>query len=141
MNQKILLQKVNGELPPEDFAILKENVTQQKAEAEAQLLALDAETSTMQGLFEQTQQRIVDLVGAWRTGDTQQRRELASSLYPEGLVYSTETQYFEPRNTLLMNSVERCGLILRPRLAWCREQDLNLHAFWALDPKSPWPIS
>ena len=20
--------------------------------------------------------------------------------------------------------------------AWCREQDLNLHAFWALDPKS-----
>ena len=19
---------------------------------------------------------------------------------------------------------------------WCREQDLNLHAFWALDPKS-----
>jgi hypothetical protein len=21
-------------------------------------------------------------------------------------------------------------------LRWCREQDLNLHAFWALDPKS-----
>jgi hypothetical protein len=22
------------------------------------------------------------------------------------------------------------------RSLWCREQDLNLHAFWALDPKS-----
>ena len=21
-------------------------------------------------------------------------------------------------------------------VVWCREQDLNLHAFWALDPKS-----
>jgi hypothetical protein len=21
-------------------------------------------------------------------------------------------------------------------VGWCREQDLNLHAFWALDPKS-----
>jgi site-specific DNA recombinase len=106
LNQKILLQKVNGELSPEDFAILKENVTQQKADAEAQLLALDAETMTMQGLLEQTQSQIVDLVGAWKTGDTQQRRELAFSLYPDGLVYSAETQYFEPRNTLLMNSVE-----------------------------------
>src|SRR3984893_13318045 len=24
----------------------------------------------------------------------------------------------------------------RQSLIWCREQDLNLHAFWALDPKS-----
>ena len=23
-----------------------------------------------------------------------------------------------------------------PKKIWCREQDLNLHAFWALDPKS-----
>jgi hypothetical protein len=29
-------------------------------------------------------------------------------------------------------------LVLRAarRRDWCREQDLNLHAFWALDPKS-----
>ena len=107
LNQKILLQKVNGELSAEDFAILKENVTQQKADVEAQLIALDAETSTMDGLLEQTQQQIVDLVGAWKKGDTQRRRELAFSLYPEGLVWSTETQYFEPRNTLLMNSIEK----------------------------------
>jgi phage-related minor tail protein len=88
LNQKILLQKVNGELSAEDFALLKENVTQQRADVEAQLITLDNETATMQSLLEQTQNKIVDLVGAWKTGDTQQRRELAFSLYPEGLVYS-----------------------------------------------------
>ena len=93
-------------LTPEDFAILEENVIQQKADVEAQLIALDTETSTMQGLLEQAQQKIVDLVGAWKTGETQLRRELAFSLYPEGLVCSAKTQYFEPRNTLLMSNVE-----------------------------------
>lgn len=106
LNQKILLQKVNGELSAEDFATLKETVTKQRADVEAQLNTLDAETSTMQRLLEQTQRNIVDLVGAWRTGTVQQRQELAFSLYPDGLQYSPETHYFEPHNILLMNSVE-----------------------------------
>jgi site-specific DNA recombinase len=105
LNQKILLQKVNGELSAEDFAMLKETVTQQKAEAEAQLSALDAETTTMQGLLEETQNNIVDLVKAWRNGSVQQRQELAFSLYPDGLVYSRELRYFEPRNVLLMQAM------------------------------------
>jgi site-specific DNA recombinase len=104
LNQRILLQKVKGELSAEDFATVKETVTQQKADAEAQLNVLDAETTTMQGLLEETQRNTVDLVKAWRNGTVQQRQELAWSLYPEGLVFSRETHYFEPRNTLLMNA-------------------------------------
>jgi hypothetical protein len=60
----------------------------QIAEVEAQLNTLDAETSTVQGLLEETQRSIVDLVKAWRTGGVQQRQELAFSLYPDGLRYS-----------------------------------------------------
>ena len=30
----------------------------------------------------------------------------------------------------------RWGSLFQRREGWCREQDLNLHAFWALDPKS-----
>jgi hypothetical protein len=71
-------------LSPADFSMLKETVTQQKAEAEAQLSALDAETATMQSLLEETQNNIVDLVKARRTGNVQQRQELAFSLYPDG---------------------------------------------------------
>jgi len=107
LNQKILLQKVNGELSPEDFAILKENVTQEKAEVEAQLNVLDAESSTVQALIGETQNNIVNLYKAWQNGDTANRRELAFGLYPEGLGYSPETKFFEPHNTLLMNSVHQ----------------------------------
>ena len=104
LNQRILLQKVNGELSVEDFATVKETVMQQKADAEAQLNVLDAETVTMQGLLEDTQRNFVNLYQAWVKGTVQQRQELAWSLYPEGLVYSRETHYFEPRNVLLMNA-------------------------------------
>jgi site-specific DNA recombinase len=106
LNQRILLQKVNGELSAEDFSILKENVTQQKDEVEAQLIVLDTETTTMQSLLEETARNVVDLVRAWREGDTARRQELAFSLYPEGLRFSRETQYFEPHNTLLMNTMQ-----------------------------------
>jgi site-specific DNA recombinase len=105
LNQKILLQKVNDELSAEDFSILKETVTTQREDAEAQLLALDAETATMQTLMEGTQLEIVDLVGAWKKGGVQQRQELALSLYPDGLFFSRKTLFFEPRNTLLMNAM------------------------------------
>jgi site-specific DNA recombinase len=41
LNQKILLQKVNGELSAEDFAMLKETVRKQKDDAETQMAELD----------------------------------------------------------------------------------------------------
>jgi hypothetical protein len=89
-------------LSPQDVAMLKETVNQQKAEAEAQTAQLDAESKTMEGLLQETQENIVDLGKAWKSGIAQQRQELAFSLYPDGLVYSRETRYFEPRNVLLM---------------------------------------
>ena len=42
----------------------------------------------------------------WREGDTARRQELAFSLYPEGLRFSRESLYFEPHNTLLMNTMQ-----------------------------------
>jgi site-specific DNA recombinase len=106
LNQRILLQKVNGELSAEDFAMLKETVTKQKEDAETQLEELDSETSTMETLLQETQNNIVDLVGAWKNGGVQQRQELAFSLYPEGLRFSRETLFFEPGNVLLMNTMQ-----------------------------------
>ncbi len=113
LNQRILLQKVNGELSAEDFAMLKDTVTQQRTDAETQLTALDAETSTMETLIQETQNNIVDLVGAWKRGGVQQRQELAWSLYPEGLRFSRETLFFEPGNVLLMNTMREMIAYLR----------------------------
>lgn len=104
LNQRILLQKVKGELSPEDFADAKEIVTQQMQEAQDQLAALDAETLTMESLLEETQHNIVDLMKAWKEGDTQRKQELAFNLFPEGLYYSRESKFFEPRNVWLWKS-------------------------------------
>ena len=103
LNQKILLQKVNGELSAEEFLVLKETVTQQKTDAETQMDALDAESLSMEALLQEHQNNIVDLVGAWQRGGAQQRQELISNLFPEGLRFSQQTLFFEPGNTLLMN--------------------------------------
>jgi DNA invertase Pin-like site-specific DNA recombinase len=103
LNQKILLQKVNGELSAEDFITLKETMGQQRADTETQMAALDAESLSMEALLQESQNNIIDLVGAWKTGGVQQRQELASNLFPEGLRFSQETLFFEPGNVLLMN--------------------------------------
>lgn len=113
LNQKILLRKVNGELSAEDFAMLKETVMKQREDAETQLAALDSETSSMNALLQETQQNIVDLVGAWKNGGVQQRQEIAWALYPEGLRFSRETKYFEPGNVLLMNTMREMIAYLR----------------------------
>jgi hypothetical protein len=103
LNQKILLQKVNGELSAEEFIVLKETVTQQKTDAETQMNALDAESLSMEALLQEHQNNVVDLVGAWQRGGAAARRELISNLFPEGLRFSQQTLFFEPGNTLLMN--------------------------------------
>ena len=103
LNQKILLQKVNGELSAEDFTMLKETVTKQKADAETQMDGLDAESLSMEALLQEQQNSVVDLVGASKKGGVQQRQELALNLFPEGLRFSQQTLFFEPGNILLMN--------------------------------------
>jgi hypothetical protein len=105
LNQELLPQRVSGELSAGDFAMLKETVIQQKAEAEAQLATLDAKTITMLGLLEETQKNVVDLGRAWGNGSVQQKQELASGLFPDGLVYSGKLKYFEPSNVLLMDTL------------------------------------
>lgn len=106
LNQKILLQKVNGELSAEDFSVLKDTVTKQREDAEAQQTSLDGEHETMSTLLKETEHGIVDVVGAWRKGGVQQRQELAWSLYPEGLRFSRETKFFEPGNAHLFSVMQ-----------------------------------
>ena len=47
----------------------------------------------------------VDLGRAWGNGSVQQKQELASGLFPDGLVYSGKLKYFEPSNVLLMDTL------------------------------------
>jgi site-specific DNA recombinase len=107
LNQEIVMQKVTGMLTEEDFKIAKENVRQRIADAEAEMAQLDVESSTMDALLEETQNNIVDIVKVWREGDAERKQELAYGLFPEGLYYSRETAFFEPRNTWVVNHLEQ----------------------------------
>jgi len=69
--------------------------------------ALDSESSTMDDLLRQTQAQAVDIVGAWERGNVNQRQELATAFFPEGLVFSEEKRFFEPSNLVLYQMVWR----------------------------------
>ena len=61
----------------------------------------------MDDLLQQTQNEAVDLVGAWQKGNVNQRQELATAFFPEGLVFSHERGFFEPANVVIHQMVWR----------------------------------
>jgi len=101
LNQRAIVAKLDGTLSPEDFNCLKKSITEESARIEAEIKALDSERSTMEDLLKDAKAQAVDLVGAWKGGNVNQRHELATSFFPDGLVFSHERVFFEPANTVL----------------------------------------
>jgi hypothetical protein len=60
--------------------------------------SLDSEREMMTSLIAQEKLSVVDLVGRWKKGSVSERQELQSGLYPDGLLWSRENAFFEPRN-------------------------------------------
>jgi len=61
----------------------------------------------MEDLLKQTQIQAVDIVGAWQRGNVNQRQELATAFFPEGLVFSHERLFFEPANVVMHQMIWR----------------------------------
>ena len=61
LNSEAIKAKLKGELAEEDFAALKQNITEEIALIECQLSALESERSTMEELVAQTQRELIDL--------------------------------------------------------------------------------
>jgi DNA invertase Pin-like site-specific DNA recombinase len=107
LNQKAIMAKLNGTLSDADFDSVKVLITEKISGIESQIKALDCERSTMDDLLQQTQTEAVDLVGAWQKGNVNQRQELATAFFPEGLVFSHEKVFFEPANVVIQQMVWR----------------------------------
>ena len=107
LNQKAIMAKLNGTLSDADFDFIKTSITEKISGIEAQIKALDCERSTMDDLLQQTQNEAVDLVAAWQKGNINQRQELATAFFPEGLVFSHEREFFEPANVVINQMVWR----------------------------------
>jgi site-specific DNA recombinase len=107
LNRKAIEAKLKGDLSPEDFAVLKNSLTEEAYRINAEINALDSERSTMEDLIRQARAQLVDLVTAWKTGNVNQRQELSKGLFPEGLVFSHELKFFEPANVPITQMASR----------------------------------
>lgn len=113
LNQKAVVAKLNNEITGEDFDAFKKASAEQMFLIESEISALDSEKSTMLEMLKQAEEQAVDLVGAWHSGNVNQRQELVKAFFPDGLAFSHEKGFFEPANTLitdmLMRFIENLG--------------------------------
>jgi site-specific DNA recombinase len=105
LNSQAIKAKLKGELTEEDFATLKQNITDETALIEKQLTALESERSTMEELVAQSQRELVDLAAAWNKANLTQRRELCAMLFPDGLVWSQSWGFLNPKNHTIMQDL------------------------------------
>ena len=87
-----------------------------------EISSLDSEQTTMEELTKDAAAQAVDLVGAWRRGNVNQRQELAMAFFPEGLFFSHERKFFEPSNLVIQQMLWRYR---EPREGWRPRRDLN----------------
>jgi site-specific DNA recombinase len=105
LNSQGIKAKLKGELSEEDFAALKQSITEETALIEKQLTALESERSTMEELIAQTQRELVDLPAAWTKAGLSERRELCAMLFPDGLVWGHEWGFLNSKNTSIMQDL------------------------------------
>jgi hypothetical protein len=61
----------------------------------------------MEELTKDAAAQAVDLAGAWKNGNVNQRQELAMAFFPEGLFFSHERKFFEPSNLVIQQMLWR----------------------------------
>ena len=68
----------------------------------------------MEELIAQTKRELIDLPAAWNTAGLNERRELCSMLFPQGLVWGHEWGFLNSQNTSIMQDL---------RDAWLNSED------------------
>jgi site-specific DNA recombinase len=107
LNQKAITAKLNGELSDEDFQLFKESLEAERTSIEQAQNRLKAERESLQQLLRGAERSAVDVLRAWQAGDVNQRQSLAKAFFPEGLFYGADLGFFEPRNFLIREMMQR----------------------------------
>jgi len=113
---------------------MRKVIAERIADIETQLKALENEHSTIRDLIESARVQVLDLAKTWQNAGPNEQRELQNSLFPEGLMWSHENDYFEPGNITLSQAVAELvdGLIkdgrargFEPPTPWSRSNHRN----------------
>jgi DNA invertase Pin-like site-specific DNA recombinase len=105
MNLRAIEACIKGDLSRDDLEKFKTANNKNISDIEAQLRALQSECFTMAQLMADARRSIVNLAKTWLEADLPRRQEIQTALFPDGLVFSPDLLFFEPRNHTLMQSV------------------------------------
>jgi DNA invertase Pin-like site-specific DNA recombinase len=104
-NLRAIEARIKGELSADDLEKFKAANNKSISDIEEQLKELQSECFTMAQLMADARRSIVNLAKAWLNADPARRQEIQTALFPDGLVFSPDSLFFEPRNHTLMQSV------------------------------------
>ena len=107
LNQRAIVAKLQREISQQDFETVKKSVGEEIEQIKSEISSLDSEQTTMEELTKDAAAQAVDLVGAWKRGNVNQRQELAMAFFPEGLFFSHERKFFEPSNLVIQQMLWR----------------------------------
>lgn len=112
LNLRAIEALIKGELSKDDLEKFKAANGKSNADMEDQLKALQSEYFTMEQLIADARRSIVNLAKNWLEADLARRQEIQTALFPDGLVFSPDFLFFEPRNHTLMQSVSELVTVL-----------------------------
>jgi site-specific DNA recombinase len=112
LNLRAIEARIKGDLSGDDLEKFKEANDKSISDIEAQLNSLKAEQFTIEQLMADARREIVNLAKAWLEADLARRQEIQTALFPEGLRFSPDFLFFEPRNQTLMQSVSELVTVL-----------------------------
>jgi site-specific DNA recombinase len=112
LNLRAIEARIKGELSADDLEKFKEANERSISDIEVQLKTLQSECFTMSQLMDDAQRSIVNLAKAWLDADLARRQEIQTALFPDGLRFSPDFLFFEPRNHTLMQQVSELVTVL-----------------------------
>lgn len=112
LNLRAIEARIKGELSADDLQKFKEANDKSIAGIEDQLNSLKSECFTIEQLMADASRSIVNLAKAWLAADLSRRQEIQTALFPDGLLFSPDYLFFEPRNHTLTQAVSELMNVL-----------------------------
>ena len=82
LNERTIKAKLLGELNEDDFRTMKASIEREKQQIQGQIAALDAESSSMQQLIQQTDEAIIHFGKSWDAAVPTRKREIKVRCFP-----------------------------------------------------------
>jgi hypothetical protein len=102
LNRRLIEAKLRGEVSQADYQMMKSSIDTEMGLIEAERKSLDSEASTMESLIKKKDEEPVMVAHVWQRATFTQKIEMQRAFFPEGLVFSLKTLFFEPRNQSTM---------------------------------------